>query len=75
MVWLPGYPVWLDSAPEAAVWDYPPAKEIFGRLFVNSATIPGREIDQLCRAAKATGTIVVMGLHERDGPRFMTYTS
>ncbi len=65
--WLPGYPIWLDSAPEAAIWDHPPAKEIFGQLFVNSATIPGPEIDPLCRAAKAAGTIVVMGLHERDG--------
>ncbi len=65
--WLPGYPVWIDSAPQAAVWDHPPAKEIFSRLFVNSAAIPSPEMDQLCRAAKAAGVIVVMGLHERDG--------
>jgi hypothetical protein len=27
--WLPGYPVWLDVSPNAAVWDYAPAKALY----------------------------------------------
>ncbi|MCI0397801.1 MAG: carbon-nitrogen hydrolase family protein [Chloroflexi bacterium] len=65
--WLPGYPVWLDLAPSAALWDHPPAKAVFTRLFQNSATIPGPAVEQLGQAAKAAGAVVVMGLHERDG--------
>ena len=37
--WLPGYPVWLDYAPKAGIWDYPPAKALFRLLFENS-TVP-----------------------------------
>ena len=40
--WLPGYPIWLDSSPEAALWGHPPAKEIFQRLIENSPEIPYR---------------------------------
>ena len=24
--WLPGYPVWLDFAPNAGLWEHPPQK-------------------------------------------------
>ncbi len=34
--WLPGYPIWLDIAPGAALWDHPPAKEVFSRLVANA---------------------------------------
>ena len=30
--WLPGYPVWLDYAPAAALWDHPPAKALQTRI-------------------------------------------
>ena len=65
--WLPGYPIWLDVAPEAGLWDHPPAKAAFARLFENSVDLSGRDIDPLKAAARETGSTVVMGLHERDG--------
>ncbi len=65
--WLPGYPVWLDEATGAALWDHPPAKAVFRRLFENSPTIPGPEVGRLGQAAKEAGAVVVLGLHERDG--------
>lgn len=65
--WLPGYPVWLDASPGAALWDHQPANDVFNLLFQNSPTIPGPAIEQLARAAKAVGSVVVMGMHERDG--------
>lgn len=65
--WLPGYPVWLDIAPGAALWDHPPAKEVFTILFENSVEIPGPTVARLSAAARDTKTTVVMGLNERDG--------
>jgi predicted amidohydrolase len=65
--WLPGYPIWLDSSPEAALWGHPPAKEIFQRLIENSPEIPSPLIARLCDAAAGARLTLVMGLHERDG--------
>jgi predicted amidohydrolase len=65
--WLPGYPVWLDSSPEAATWGHPPAKEIFQRLVENSPEIPSPAIQRLCDACAEAKITVVMGMHERDG--------
>ena len=45
--WLPGYPVWLDNSPQAALWGHPPAKQIYQLLMENSPEIdspnPGGE--------------------------------
>jgi predicted amidohydrolase len=82
--WLPGYPVWLDYAPKAALWDHGPAKALFRILAANSITVPGEHLGKLLAAAGRTGTYIVMGAHEllggtlyntmlflnRDGERF-----
>ncbi len=65
--WLPGYPIWLDLSPGAALWDYPPGKAIFRRLYENSPTIPSAVTDRLSTAAAEAGLVLVMGLHERAG--------
>ena len=65
--WLPGYPVWLDYAPKAALWNHPPAKALFRVLADNSLVIPGNEFQELLAAAGKTGIYIVMGAHERDG--------
>ena len=65
--WLPGYPVWLDNIPNAAQWDYPPAKEIFARLVENSPQVESAAVTRLCSAAAEANLNLVMGLHERDG--------
>jgi nitrilase len=65
--WLPGYPVWLDYAPKAAVWDYGPAKALYRLLAENSVSIPGPHVDRLLGVAKGAGSHVVMGVHERRG--------
>jgi predicted amidohydrolase len=63
--WLPGYPLWLDWAPKAALWDYGPAKELYSTLVNNSVTLDGPEMAALAEAAgEAT---IVMGAHERLG--------
>jgi nitrilase len=65
--WLPGYPVWLDLAPNTALWDYPPAKALYRLLVDNAITIPGQHIARLRELASETGTYLVMGVHERLG--------
>jgi nitrilase len=65
--WLPGYPIWLDVAPTAALWDHPPAKAVFRTLYNNSVEVPGPAVQRLGEAAKAAGAVVAMGIHERDG--------
>jgi nitrilase len=65
--WLPGYPVWLDYAPKAALWDHPPAKTLYRLLVENSLTVPGRHLNRLLGVARETGAYIVMGAHERCG--------
>lgn len=65
--WLPGYPVWLDESPAAALWNHPPAKALFGTLFDNSLAIPSPEFDRLRNAAREAQAFVVIGAHEQRG--------
>ena len=65
--WLPGYPVWLDFAPKAAFWDYPPAKALYRLLTENAITLDGEQCRLLRDAAAQAGAYVVMGAHERMG--------
>ena len=44
---LPGYPFWLDYANNMGIWDYPPTKAVFRRLFENSVEVPGPAIERL----------------------------
>ena len=65
--WLPGYPVWLDEAPGAALWGHAPAEALYRHLVAHSPVIDGPEIAALTRVAQARNVLVVMGLHERRG--------
>lgn len=65
--WAPGYPVWLDDAPQAAFWDYPPAKRLFQYLSENSVEIGGSDFERLKEIAKKSEAYLVVGIHERDG--------
>ena len=65
--WLPGYPVWLDEAPGAALWDHPPAAALFRRLFENAAALDGPEIARLGSLAAELEIEIVIGVHERRG--------
>ena len=65
--WLPGYPVWLDEAPTAGLWDYPPAQALYQVLADNAISIPGPEVERLRTLAMEGRTALVMGAHERAG--------
>ena len=65
--WLPGYPIWLDEAPQAAVWGHAPASALYQILVDNSLALPGPELAQLQTATQRAKAYVVMGAHERAG--------
>jgi predicted amidohydrolase len=63
--WLPGYPAWLDHCRDVALWNHPPVKKIFARMFENSVTIPGPVTDTLAAAAREHQMTIVIGVNER----------
>ena len=63
--WLPGYPAWLDSCPEMALWDHAPTKEVFARLRQNSVLVPGNETALLAQLAADCQLTLVIGVNER----------
>jgi predicted amidohydrolase len=65
--WLPGYPVWLDASPGAALWDHPPAKALYRLLAENAVSLPGPHLDALLDMAAGAGAYLVIGAHERRG--------
>ena len=65
--WLPGYPVWLDEAPGAALWGHAPAQAVYQLLADNSLVIPSPQLDRLLAAARRAGAYVIMSAHERRG--------
>ena len=65
--WLPGYPVWLDHCPDAALWNHGPAKDVFARLRRNSVEVPGAETERLAALAKELDLTLVIGVNERAG--------
>lgn len=62
---LGGYPLWLDEAPGAALWDHPGSKALH-RILLEQAVVPNDErllpLQELC---DATGACISIGAHER----------
>ncbi|HKJ09884.1 MAG TPA: carbon-nitrogen hydrolase family protein [Gammaproteobacteria bacterium] len=60
-VFVPGFPYWINC--------YPPLVqgELNLRYMRSSLEVPGPEIETVCKAAKAAGVTVVLGVSERDG--------
>ncbi|MGD2247479.1 MAG: carbon-nitrogen hydrolase family protein [Candidatus Methanofastidiosia archaeon] len=64
--WLPGYPVWLDFSPNAALWDYGPAKKLFRVLMENAVKIPD-DITKIIDIAQKLNVHLVIGVNEKKG--------
>lgn len=62
---LGGYPLWLDEAPGAALWDHPGTKALH-RILLEQAVVANDErllpLQELC---DATGAVISIGTHER----------
>lgn len=65
--WLPGYPVWLDFSPNAAIWDHSGAKALFRLLSENAVVQGDQHLSALQELSDELGVFIVMGTHERAG--------
>jgi predicted amidohydrolase len=65
--WVPGYPAWLDSSPDAALWGHAGGKALFARLAANAVEVPGPSTQALGLLARELGVTLVVGVHERSG--------
>ncbi len=68
--WLPGYPAWLDTCRDVALWNHAPMKRLYARLLENSVTVPGPACDAIGAAARQNRLTVAIGVQERvaSGP-------
>jgi predicted amidohydrolase len=62
---LGGYPIWLDEAPNAALWDHPGVKSLHA-IMLDQAIVEGDKrlapLQSLCDKA---GAVIAIGAHER----------
>src|SRR5262245_11895290 len=65
--WLPGYPAWLDTCRDVAVWDHQPMKRLYAQLLDNSVAVPGLATAALGEASCKHNLTLVIGVHERVG--------
>ena len=65
--WLPGYPLWLDYAPEAAIWDHPGTKALYRMLSDNSICIGDSYFERIRDLAKRLQLYLIIGVNERSG--------
>ena len=62
---LGGYPLWLDEAPGAALWDHPGTKALH-RIMLDQAIVPNDErLLPLQELADESGALISIGAHER----------
>ncbi len=61
--WLPGYPVWLDTAKEAALWNHQGAKSLYRLLSQNSLEMGSAQFHELRSIAGEKEVYIVMGCH------------
>jgi predicted amidohydrolase len=59
--WLPTYPYWHPFASQPAAFS-----ALYRRLFEQAVSVPGPEIARLGEAAARAGTLVVIGVNERE---------
>ena len=65
--WIPGYPAWLDSSRDAALWGHAGGKALFQRLVENAVEVPGPATQALAALARELRATLVIGVHERSG--------
>ena len=63
--WLPGYPAWLDTCRDVALWNHPPMKQLYARLLEEGVQVPGPATEALGAAARAHELTLAIGVHER----------
>ena len=62
---LGGYPLWLDEAPGAALWDHPGTRALHAALMDEAITIGDARLAPVQDLVDASGVLVSVGAHER----------
>lgn len=62
---LGGYPLWLDTAPDAALWDHPGTKQLHALLLDEAIVAGDPRLAPVQDWIDRTGTLVSVGAHER----------
>lgn len=62
---LGGYPLWLDEAPEAALWDHPGSKALHRIMLEQAVVADDERLLPLQELADASGAVISIGAHER----------
>jgi nitrilase len=65
--WLPGYPAWIDSSPDAALWGQAGARTLHARLLENAVVVPSPATARMGALARELGVALVVGAQERAG--------
>ncbi len=60
-----GYPIWLDEAPNAALWDHPGTKALHLLLLEHAICDGDARLADLQALADENGILISIGLHER----------
>ena len=62
---LGGYPLWLDEAPGAALWDHPGTRALHAIMLEQAVVTNDERLLPLQELADASGAIISIGAHER----------
>lgn len=62
---LGGYPLWLDEAPGAALWDHPGTKALHAIMLEQAVVANDERLLPLQELADETGAAISIGAHER----------
>ena len=62
---LGGYPLWLDEAPGAAMWDHPGTRALHAIMLEQAVVANDERLLPLQELADASGAAISIGTHER----------
>ena len=62
---LGGYPLWLDEALGAALWDHPGTRALHAIVLEQAVVADGERLLPLQELADETGAVISIGTHER----------
>lgn len=62
---LGGYPLWLDEAPGAALWDHPGTRALHAIMLEQAVVAGDARLLPLQELADASGAVISIGAHER----------
>ena len=62
---LGGYPIWLDEAPGAAIWDHPGTRALHRILLEQAVFVGDPRLAGLQELCDQSGAVISIGAHER----------